>query len=288
MLTISSLLSDYSSGKRTPREVITSLLEKIENSDNPKIWIRSLSAEEVEPWLERLESVSPESLPLYGVPFAIKDNIDLAGIPTTAGCPAYSYTPEKSCPVVQNLIDAGAIPLGKTNLDQFATGLVGVRSPYGAPTNPYAPERVPGGSSSGSAVALSEGLVSFSLGTDTAGSGRVPAMFNKLWGLKPSRGRLSTRGVVPACRTLDCVSIFSLNGEDGQIILKVAEGYDAEDAYSQPTRDVVLPVSKKIGVPKPEQLLFFGDAEYQPAWSASLADLENKGWEIEEDRKSVV
>lgn len=264
------------------RGLVAELLEKIEAADNPKIWIHRLSAGELEPYLARIEGADPSTLPLYGIPFAIKDNIDLAGVPTTAACEAYSYTPEESCPVVENLIQAGAIPLGKTNLDQFATGLVGVRSPYGAPRNPYAPDRVPGGSSSGSAVALSEGLVTFSLGTDTAGSGRVPAAFNKLWGLKPSRGRLSTSGLVPACRTLDCISIFALNGEDGQAVLKVAESYDQADAYSQPTRDLPLPATNKVGIPKPEQLMFFGDAGYEQAWVDSLTGLKAQGWEIVE------
>jgi allophanate hydrolase len=280
-LSIQTLLAAYRSVTLTPRQLICDLLERIEAVDNPKIWVHQLSAEELEPYLKKLEAADPDSLPLYGVPFAIKDNIDLAGIPTTAGCEAYSYVPERSASVVAQLIAAGAIPLGKTNLDQFATGLVGVRSPYGVPRNPLAPDRVPGGSSSGSAVALSEQLVSFSLGTDTAGSGRVPAMFNKLWGIKPSKGRLSTRGVVPACRTLDCVSIFALNAADSQTVLKVAEGFDCEDAYSLPTADVLLPVSKKIGVPKPAQLMFFGDAGYEAAWEKTLVDLAAKGWEIE-------
>ncbi|MGB0258534.1 MAG: allophanate hydrolase [Coraliomargarita sp.] len=281
-LSIQSLSAAYADGALTPRQLIEQLLERIQQVDNPAIWITQLSVDDLEPYLQNLETTDPADLPLYGIPFAIKDNIDLAGVPTTAACEAYSYTPEVSAPVVEKLIQAGAIPLGKTNLDQFATGLVGVRSPYGVPRNPIAPDRVPGGSSSGSAVALSEQLVSFSLGTDTAGSGRVPAMFNKLWGLKPSRGRLSTSGVVPACRTLDCVSIFALNAEDGQAILKVAEGFDAADAYSQPTRDVALPTSNKLGVPKPEQLLFFGDAEYQSAWLRALDTLKEKGWEIVE------
>lgn len=281
-LNIESLLEAYVSGGLTPRELISDLLNRIEAVDNPKIWIHQLSEAELEPYLARLDGVDPASLPLFGIPFAIKDNIDLAGVPTTAACEAYSYVPEASCPAVEKLIEAGAIPMGKTNLDQFATGLVGVRSPYGVPRNPISLDRVPGGSSSGSAVALSEGLVSFSLGTDTAGSGRVPAMFNKLWGLKPSRGRLSTSGVVPACRTLDCVSIFALNGEDGQTLLKVAEGFDVADAYSQPTRDLPLPGSKKLGIPKPEQLLFFGDVDYQPVWLDALEDLRGKGWEIVE------
>lgn len=281
-LSIDYLNARYANGSLTPRQLIADLLQRIEAVDNPAVWIYQLSAEELEPYLLKLEAADPSTLPLYGIPFAIKDNIDLAGIPTTAACAAYSYVPKASSPVVEKLIQAGAIPLGKTNLDQFATGLVGVRSPYGAPRNPIAPDRVPGGSSSGSAVALSEQLVTFSLGTDTAGSGRVPAMFNKLWGLKPSRGRLSTSGVVPACRTLDCVSIFALNAADGQAVLKIAEGYDAADAYSQPTRDVKLPATNKLGIPKSEQLMFFSDADFHPVWLQALEDLEAKGWELVE------
>lgn len=281
-LSIETVRQAYTEGALTPRKLIEDLLHRIEAVDNPDIWIYQLSESELEPYLAKLDRADPSTLPLYGIPFAIKDNIDLVGVPTTAACEAYSYTPQASCPVVDKLIEAGAIPLGKTNLDQFATGLVGVRSPYGVPRNPIAPDRVPGGSSSGSAVALSEQLVCFSLGTDTAGSGRVPAMFNKLWGLKPSRGRLSTSGVVPACRTLDCVSIFTLCADDGQTVLKVAEGYDVADAYSQPTLDVALPASKKLGIPKPEQLLFFGDVDYQPVWLKVLEDLKAKGWEIVE------
>lgn len=279
-LDIQTLQKLYREEAISPRQLVEALQQRAASINNPDIWIYRLTIEELEPYLARLETSDPADLPLYGIPFAIKDNIDLAGVPTTAACPAYCYTPERSAPVVAQLIQAGAIPMGKTNLDQFATGLVGVRSPYGAPRNPLAPERVPGGSSSGSAVALSEQLASFSLGTDTAGSGRVPAMFNKLWGLKPSRGRLSTSGVVPACRTLDCVSIFALNAADCQTVLQVAEGFDAQDAYSQVPVDRALPASKKIGVPKLEQLLFFGDAAYESAWKRALDDLRGKGWEL--------
>jgi len=281
-LDLQNLRQLYVDGDVSPRQLCEPLLQRAESINNPYIWIYRLSIEELEPYLAQLEKADLESLPLYGIPFAIKDNIDLAGVPTTAGCPAYAYTPQDSCPVVAKLIKAGAIPMGKTNLDQFATGLVGVRSPYGVPRNPLAPDRVPGGSSSGSAVALSEGLVCFSLGTDTAGSGRVPAMFNKLWGVKPSKGRLSTRGVVPACRTLDCVSIFALNGEDSQAVLKIAEGFDAADTFSQPTRDVALPDSKCIGIPQADQLMFFSDVDYRPAWLKALDALRTKGWEIVE------
>lgn len=281
-LDIQSLLSAYRSGLTDPREVVHLLQERMTAVNNPAIWTYRLSLEELEPYLANLEVMDPKDLPLYGIPFAIKDNIDLKAVPTTAACKAYAYTPSSSAFVVDKLIRAGAIPLGKTNLDQFATGLVGVRTPYGIPRNPFAPDRVPGGSSCGSAVALSEHLVSFSLGTDTAGSGRVPALFNKLWGIKPSRGRLSTTGVVPACRTLDCVSVFSHNAVDGETVMKVVEGYDSEDPYSQPVIDISLRRSKKIGIPKPGQLMFFGDAHYQGAWACALEDLQAKGWELVE------
>lgn len=281
-LYIESLLNAYQAKSLTPRQLVASIHERIAAADNPNVWIHLLSDAELEPYLEHLENSDPSDLPLYGIPFGIKDNIDLVGVPTTAACAEYAYTPEYSALVVEQLVEAGAIPIGKTNLDQFATGLVGVRTPYGAPRNPYAPDRVPGGSSCGSAVALSEGMVSFSLGTDTAGSGRVPAAFNKLWGVKPSKGRLSTSGLVPACRTLDCISIFALNAADSQAVLKVAEGYDVEDAYSLETFDAPLLTSKVIGIPQAEQLMFFGDAGYEAAWVNAVSDLEAKGWDIVE------
>jgi len=275
------LQSAYSDGSLSPRRLIADIRERIAAADNPAIWIHLLDDAELEPYLNRLDDTALSELPLYGIPFAIKDNIDLAGVPTTAGCPAYAYTPERSATVVEKLIRAGAIPVGKTNLDQFATGLVGTRSPYGVPRNPRAPDRVPGGSSSGSAVALAEGFVSFALGTDTAGSGRVPAVFNGLWGLKPSRGRLSTRGVVPACRTLDCVSIFALNAVDARRVLDVAEGYDAADPFSHPLRNEDPPSTGRIGIPQPDQLMFFGDAGYEAAWQNATKDLVRRGWQIE-------
>lgn len=281
-LSINVLHTQYSSGELTPEALVDDILNRNAQAENPFIWIHLLTKEELAPYLKSLKGKSPADLPLYGIPFAIKDNIDLAGIPTTAGCPDYSYTPEKSATVVKNLIQAGAIPIGKTNLDQFATGLVGVRTPYGVPRNPFAPDRVPGGSSCGSAVAMSEGLVSFSLGTDTAGSGRVPAAFNKLWGIKPSKGRLSSTGLVPACRTLDCISIFALNAEDSELTLSVAESYDGEDAFSLPTVDLPAVNTGTLGIPKEEDLLFFGDAGYEAAWLKELETLKTKGWKIVE------
>jgi len=228
---------------------------------NP-IWIRRLSLDEILVYATKLKDIDPASLPLYGIPFAIKDNIDLEGVPTTAACPDFSYLPEKSATVVQKLIDAGAIPVGKTNLDQFATGLVGTRSPHGACKNSIDPEYISGGSSAGSAVSVALGMVSFSLGTDTAGSGRVPAAFNNLIGLKPTCGLLSTLGVVPACRTLDCVSIFAISANDAATVLDVAQGFDSEDPYSRKAHsDNLIAADFRFGVPQDDQLEFFGNSE---------------------------
>ncbi|MGH6981137.1 MAG: amidase family protein, partial [Stellaceae bacterium] len=221
-LDLATLRRDYRAGTRDPVSVANAVLDRIEARGGDKVWIHRLSREDVLARAKSLTAEGPEGKPLYGVPFAIKDNIDLGGHPTTAACPDFAYIPKDSATVVAKLIAAGAIPIGKTNLDQFATGLVGTRSPYGAPANSLDPAYVSGGSSSGSAIAVAAGLVSFSLGTDTAGSGRVPAAFNNLIGLKPSCGLLSTNGVVPACRSLDCVSIFALTAEDASAVLDVA------------------------------------------------------------------
>jgi allophanate hydrolase len=232
-LLISALLDGYRAGRFTPADVAERVLADIAKAPDRRAWITLLSRERVLEYARALATRDPASLPLYGVPFAIKDNIDLAGVPTTAGCPDYAYTPAKSAFVVDRLIEAGAIPIGKTNLDQFATGLVGTRSPYGACGNSFDPAYISGGSSSGSAVAVAMGLVSFSLGTDTAGSGRVPAAFNNVVGLKATCGALSTGGVVPACRSLDCVSIFALTADDAARVYGAAAAFDPEDSYSR-------------------------------------------------------
>lgn len=234
-------------------------LKRIAARGADRVWLSRVSDEAV----RNAEANAPAGL-LRGVTFAIKDNIDLEGVPTTAGCPDYAYTPKRSAPVVERLQAAGAIPLGKTNLDQFATGLVGIRSPYGYPDNAHVPGYVPGGSSSGSAIAVAAGLCDFALGTDTAGSGRVPAAFNNLIGLKPTRGLLSTRGVVPACRSLDCVSLFTRTVADAADVLSVAAGYDPEDPFSRMAQ-VPLPdearTAPRIGVPRQDQLEFFGNRD---------------------------
>jgi allophanate hydrolase len=209
-LDIAALKAGYAVGTLRPSQLVADILERIARRGKDPTWIELAPRAALERQAAELERRGAAGLPLYGIPFAIKDNIDCQGLRTTAACREFAYRPQASAAVVERLVAAGAIPIGKANLDQFATGLVGVRSPYGVPANSFNPAYIPGGSSSGSAVAVAAGLVSFSLGTDTAGSGRVPAAFNNIVGLKPTRGLLSTRGVVPACRSLDCVSIFGL------------------------------------------------------------------------------
>ena len=241
--------------------------------DRQNAFIHQLSEAELEPHLARLEGLDASSLPLYGVPFAIKDNIDLAGVPTTAACPEFAYTPRSSAFVVQRLLDAGAIPLGKTNLDQFATGLNGTRSPHGACRNAFDEDFISGGSSSGSAVAVAKGWVSFSLGTDTAGSGRVPAAFNNIVGLKPTCGLLSTTGVVPACRSLDTVNVFALDASDAHDVLQVATAVDTSDAYSRAAAPHGVDFSGgpfRFGVPREQDLAFFGNDAARRLFDASV------------------
>ncbi len=237
-------------------------------------------------WITRLPFTQSKSIgPLSGLTFAIKDNIDLAGVPTTAACPGFTYTPTASATVVQRLIDAGAVALGKTNLDQFATGLVGTRSPYGAPRNIFNPDYISGGSSSGSALAVASSQCDFALGTDTAGSGRVPAAFNGLVGLKPTRGRLSTRGVVPACRSLDCVSLFTRDLATAARVLSVASDFDSADPFSRPA-PIPSPIASRpsphLGVPRPDQLEWFGNAESPTLFAAALDRLRAVGCTIVE------
>ena len=240
---------------------------------DPAIWIHPLSRDALLAHAQRVEALDPATHPLRGVPFAIKDNVDLANVPTTAACPEFAFTPAESAPVVQRLLDAGAIPVGKTNLDQFATGLVGVRSPHGVPRNPFDAAFIPGGSSSGSAVAVAAELVSFSLGTDTAGSGRVPAGLNNLVGLKPTKGLLSTRGVVPACRSLDCVSIFTRTVAAAAEALAVAAAFDPADPFSRVAAPPIADESgpPRLGVPRADQLEFFGDADAAQLFAAAVA-----------------
>ncbi|MBV8102775.1 MAG: allophanate hydrolase [Verrucomicrobia bacterium] len=260
--TISGLRELYREGRLKPIEVIAEALRRARRPPHPSVWITLLASEQVRVYVDALDVERFDELPLFGIPFAIKDNIDLAGVPTTCACPAFAYGPESSAYVVERLIKAGAVPIGKTNLDQFATGLVGTRSPYGACHSVFDERYVSGGSSSGSAVAVASGMVAFALGTDTAGSGRVPAAFNNLVGLKPTRGRLSNRGVVPACRSLDCVSILASTCYDAAAVLAVAEGSDSEDPFSRTPLERPLPEGPiRFGRPRNDQLEFFGNEE---------------------------
>ena len=283
-LSIPRLRAAYLGGTLTLAQLITQLHAAMLAEDaalQRNIWIRRLTLDEMLTYASALEGRDPHSLPLYGIPFAIKDNIDLAGIPTTAACPDYAYTPEVSAVVVQRLIAAGAIPVGKTNLDQFATGLVGVRSPYGACRNSIHPDYVSGGSSAGSAVSVGLGLASFSLGTDTAGSGRVPAMLNNLVGLKPSCGRLPTTGVIPACRSIDAVSVFALTAGDAAAVLAAAQGEDAGDSYSRSFgpygHNFGAASSFRFGVPRAQDLEFHGNPDGPAQFASAVQHLIDLG-----------
>ena len=277
-LGITHLQHSYSSGQLTPAAVVREVYERIRAAGERPAWISLIPEEET---LQRAGALGrfTERLPLYGVPFAIKDNIDLAGVPTTAACPDFTYTPNHSALAVSKLIAAGAIPIGKTNLDQFATGLVGTRSPYGACSSVVDARYISGGSSSGSAVAVAARFVSFALGTDTAGSGRIPAAFNGIVGLKPTRGAISTAGVVPACRTLDCISIFAESCAEAKLVLDCAAGFDSADPYSrrQGQRRAWPPGVFRFGVPAPELLDFFGDDSAPALFEKAASALELLG-----------
>ncbi len=278
-LLITSLLEGYRARRFSPLDVVDQVIATIARVPDSGVWVTLLERERILQYAAALARQDPGALPLYGVPFAIKDNIDLEGIATTAGCPDYAYTPVRSAWVVRKLIEAGAVPIGKTNLDQFATGLVGTRSPYGVARNSFDSAYIPGGSSSGSAVAVAMGLVSFALGTDTAGSGRVPAAFNNIVGLKPTCGVLSASGVVPACRSLDCVSIFAMTADDAARVYGIAAGFDPEDCYSRAASPPPgnLAGRFRFGVPQPGQLQFFGDDEYARLFDESVRRLEGLG-----------
>ena len=281
-LSLATLAGLYSSGRSIPEEVVGHVYERIEEHRSQPVWIHLVPREEALMRARELQSKHPG--PLYGIPFAIKDNIDVAGLPTTAGCPAFSHVAEHTSFVVQRLLNAGAILIGKTNMDQFATGLVGTRSPFGACSSVFDSLYVSGGSSSGSAVAVASGLVSFSLGTDTAGSGRVPAAFNNIVGLKPARGLLSMTGVIPACRSLDCVSIFALGAFDAARVLTSAAALDDADAYSRKRPETILstPGKFRCGVPPDSQLEFFGDQLAQRVYRDTVSALKELQAEIVE------
>lgn len=271
--TVAAIVAAHRAGTTSPAQTVARSFQRIRDHNDPAIFISLRDEKEALAEAEALSAKDAAQLPLYGIPVAVKDNIDVAGLPTTAACPAFSYMPSLDATSVARLRAAGAIMIGKTNLDQFATGLVGVRSPYGIPNNPLRADLIPGGSSSGSAVAVSTGLVPLALGTDTAGSGRVPAMLNNIVGLKPSLGLVSTAGVVPACRTLDCVSVFSLTVDDAMTALTTMAGPDGADPFSRsrPLAQMsAFPNSLRLGVPREGQLIFFGDKASEAAYGAAL------------------
>ena len=281
--TVAEIVAAHRKGDSTPAQTIRRVYARIRELADPGIFIALREESDVIAEAETLDGGRKRGL-LFGVPVAVKDNIDVAGLPTTAACPAFSYRPDADAVAVARLRAAGALVIGKTNLDQFATGLVGTRTPYPVPRNVLRSDLIPGGSSSGSAVAVAAGIVPLALGTDTAGSGRVPAMLNNIVGLKPSLGAISTRGVVPACRTLDCVSIFSRNVDDAWAALAVCAGFDPEDAFSR-DRPVgapgtafgaLLPPST-VGVPPARQRQFFGDRRAAADYDAALARLTKLG-----------
>jgi len=281
--TVADILSAYRSGAATPADLVARSYARIRAHDDPAVFITLRQEEEVIAEAQALTHGGDKSLPLYGILVAVKDNIDVQGLPTTAACPAYLYQAKKDATSVARLRAAGALILGKTNLDQFATGLVGVRSPYGVPRNLFDAKLNPGGSSSGSGVAVGAGIVPLALGTDTAGSGRVPAMFNNIVGLKPSLGLVSTAGVVPACRSLDCVSVFALTVDDAMTALEVIAAPDAADPFSRarPLRAVgPMPEGLRLGVPLPRQRLFFGDKIFAAAYDSALARFADLGANI--------
>ena len=282
-LTLSSLAQAYSAGT-SPTQIVEQVYSRIKEVDDPNIFLCLFPKEELLEAARALGSFDP-SRPLWGVPFVIKDNIDVAGKPTTAACPDFAYVPEETAFVVQRLQEAGALLIGKTNLDQFATGLVGVRTPYGAPKNAIDPEIVPGGSSGGSGVAVAHGIASFSLGTDTAGSGRVPAALNNIVGLKPTLGALSATGLVPACRTLDTISVFALTVSDAYTAYSAAAVYDPKDAYAREiaTPDMVAPPTAMIiGIPSVDSIRFEGDKAQAASFEETVAALKDSGATINE------
>jgi allophanate hydrolase len=272
--TVAAIVAAHRAGTTSPAQTVARSYQRIREHNDPAIFI---GLREEKQALAEAEALSRRTdaaeLALLGVPVAVKDNIDALDMSTTAACPAFAYSPAHDATAVAKLRAAGAIIIGKTNLDQFATGLVGVRSPYGIPKNAVRADLIPGGSSSGSAVAVSAGLVPLALGTDTAGSGRVPAMLNNIVGLKPSLGLISTAGVVPACRTLDCISVFSLTVDDAMTALQVMAGPDAADPFSRNRPLSAMsgfPAKLRLGVPRNGQLIFFGDKASEKAYGDAL------------------
>ena len=283
-LTIPALQQQYRVSELSPSEVVDAIVAELAARGDDGIWIYALPEKDLKARARSLEQSADRALPLWGIPFSVKDCIDVAGLPTSAGCPSFTYTATHTNPAVQNLLDAGAILIGKTNLDQFATGLVGIRTGYTVPCNAFSKDHIPGGSSSGSALSVAAGLVSFSIGTDTGGSGRVPAGFNNIVGLKPTKGVLNSAHTVEACKTLDCISIFALTAEDAQRVFQTAQRDDPSHPFSRPIGDPPQRLnayqpkqSFQFGVPRPAQREFFGNAEVESLYEQANATLLELG-----------
>lgn len=284
-LGLSELSSAYKTHTVCPTDVVKEVYRRIKNSNQQELWTYIVPESEAIAAAERLDHTDIRNLPLYGIPFSVKDNIHVEGLPTTASCPGYSHYPERTATVVQKLLNAGAILIGKNTMDQFATGLVGVRSPH-HPVNPFNKEYIPGGSSSGSAVAIAKGLVSFSLGSDTGGSGRIPAALNNIVGLKPTPGLISTAGMVYANRSFDCVPIFALTCSDAKIVFDNAVGLDDSDPFM--IRDPFNQLEEHIndgfviGIPDKNHLTFFGDLQAEACFNAAIERIKAMGGHIQE------
>ncbi|MFC3746919.1 allophanate hydrolase [Paenibacillus sp. GCM10012306] len=283
LLSVEVLHKGYCNHQFTPQDVIAAIIQRAEQTQEKNIWILAPSLERIQPYLDQLEQLDPEDCPLWGIPFAVKDNIEVAGWPLSAACPDFAYIPDHHATVVERLISAGAIPVGKSNLDQFATGLVGTRSPYGDTHNALRAELISGGSSSGSAVAVACGQAAFALGTDTAGSGRVPAALNHLIGYKPAVSAWPTKGVLPACRSIDCVTVFTHVLDDAERVDLVVRGIDREDPYSldRPLRRGVMPDT--LLLPK-GSLQFYGPfaEQYEEAWNRKKQAIAEMGVRVKE------
>lgn len=278
ILDVATLAAGYRSGAFTPLEVIEEVIARVDAGLDPAVWISVFPDEALRAAARALGPTPDPARPLWGIPCAVKDNIDVFGLPTTAACPAFAYEPVADAEVVARLKAAGALVVGKTNLDQFATGLNGTRSPHGAPRSVFGEDFVSGGSSSGSAVAVAAGLVAFSLGTDTAGSGRVPAAFNNLVGVKPTKGIVPSTGLVPACRSLDCITVFAATTADATLVRRTMQGFDARDPYSRAFRPRPLPLGGfRFGVLAGAERAFYGDAEVEALYDAAIARLATLG-----------
>lgn len=280
-LTVTWIQQAYKNNELTPMELIDEIIKRAEALKDYNVWITAPSHSFIDGYVNALPK-DMSKYPLWGIPFAVKDNIDIKGIPTTAACPDYEYIPSKDAYVVKKLIEAGAIPVGKTNMDQFATGLVGTRSPYGEVKNSFNPDYISGGSSSGSAVSVALGMAAFSLGTDTAGSGRVPAMLNRLIGFKPALGAWSTGGVVPACASLDCVTVFANNLDDALLVDENARGYDTECSWSVDYKYDGYKMPEKVYLPADEPEFFGKHSElYKKKWQKAVERIKTLGVNIE-------